>query len=460
MKQSITILASFTLFGGIASADTPATPNPATTAAQSSTAGQPGAMVLTLPQALDIAARQQPSLRQQKALADAAAGKVDQARVVLNPTLSLGGSLTAGSKVPQQCLLDPMNPLGGTSSCGGGFLTAGYGTGLSAIASWRITDFGLTKANVDAAEASAIAARAGIDTSVLDMRLGVENAYFESVARARLIKVAESTVHSEEGHLDQAKRFVAAQAKDPIEVAQATANLANARSALAQAHSNEAVALANLRAAIGWLDATRSPVVEGSWPDAPSDLPELTTLVASARTHRPEIIQLDKLIFAADASLTAAHAERRPYLSASAQTQWTPDTGNWSPQPTWSAGISLTWLAFDGGKSRADVRVAEANLAGSIANRDALLVTLTSALDAARAQIVANRANVQASTEAVEAAKQQLILAEGRYAQGLGSQIELTDAQTAVTTAQGNLVLAEYQLATAWAALRRAIGQI
>ncbi len=449
MKKSIAIIL---LLGGVASADPK--PNP-TGAAPSSTAGQAGAIVLTLQQALDIAARQQPSLRQQRATAEAAAGRVDQAKVIRLPTVSLGASLSTGSKSPTGCNDGTMN------TCGGGFFTAGLGTGLSAQASWRITDFGLTKANIEAAEASAVAAAAGIDTTVLDVKLSVESAYFEAVARARLIKVAQSTVASEERHLDQAKRFVAAQAKDPIEVAQAQSRAANARSALAQAQSNEALALANLRAAIGWLDASHSPVVEGSWPEAPADLPELTTLVETARKHRPEIVQLDKQIFASDASLTAAHAERRPILAATASTQWNPSsTSSWDPQPTWSAGISLTWLAFDGGKSKADVRVAEANLAGSIASRDALLVTLTSALDSARAQIVANRANVQASGEAIDAAKQQLILAEGRYAQGLGSQIELADAQTAVTTAQGNLVLAEYQLADAWAQLRRAVGQI
>jgi len=64
---------------------------------------------------------------------------------------------------------------------------------------------------------------------------------------------------------------------------------------------------------------------------------------------------------------------------------------------------------------------------------------------------------VRASTEAVAAARSELQLAEARYAQGLGSQIELTDAQTAVTTAEGNLVSAEFQLATAWAQLHRAV---
>src|SRR5439155_1531508 len=152
------------------------------------------------------------------------------------------------------------------------------------------------------------------------------------------------------------------QAKDPIEVAQAQSRAANARSALAQAESNAAVALANLRAAIGWVDPSRSPAVDPSWP-TPSDSepPDLGALVATGRQFRPEIVALP--------------------------------------------------------------------------------------------------AKAQASTEAVAAAQAQLKLAEARYTQGLGSQIELADAQTAVTTANGNLISAEWQLADAWAALRRALGE-
>src|SRR6185503_5044245 len=135
----------------------------------------------------------------------------------------------------------------------------------------------------------------------------------------------EATVKSEDAHLDQARRFVAAQAKDPIEVAQAQARDANAKSALAQAQSNEANALANLRSAMGWVDATNSPIVSADWP-TPSEAepPGLAALVDTARKLRPEVVQLDKEIEAADANLTAAHAERRPVLSASAQTAWSP----------------------------------------------------------------------------------------------------------------------------------------
>jgi outer membrane protein TolC len=331
-------------------------------------------------------------------------------------------------------------------------------SGISATANWRITDFGQTRANIRAAEANAEATAAGINTNNLDIRADVEAAYLEAVARERLIVVAEATVKSEEAHVDQAKRFVAAQAHDPIEVSQAQSRLANAQSSLAQAQSNSAVALANLRAAIGWLDPTRAPEVDPNWPEpADQEPPALPELVKQARAQRPEIIAADKQIQASEYSVDAAHAERRPVLSAQASSQWAPHTDNWSPDPTWSAGLTLSWQVFDGFRSRGDVRVANANLTSAKASRDALLVSLTSALEASRAQIIANRANVQASTEAVAAAQAELKLANARYANGLGSQIELADAQTAVTTAEGNLVQAQWQLANAWAGLERAI---
>jgi outer membrane protein TolC len=408
--------------------------------------------VLTLERAIEIAMRQQPSLRQTKAQAEAARGRVDLSRVGTRPTILLDASAATGSS----------QKLGTAAGTGGGpdFFSHSESTGLGAQASWRLYDFGQTAANIRAAELNADAAQAAIGTTTLDIRTSVETSYLEAVARRRLIQVAEATVKSEDGHLDQAKRFVAAQAKDPIEVAQAQSRDANAKSALAQAQSNEAIALANLRSAIGWVDPANAPTVAATWPTpAEIDPPPLAALVDTARKSRPEIVQLDKELAAADASLTAAHAERRPVLSASAQTQWSPGTNNWSPEPSWSAGLQLSWSLFDGGRSAADARIAQANVAGAAAARDALLVSLTSQLDLARSQIVANRANVAASTEAVTAARAQLHLADARYTQGLGSQIELADAQTAVTTAEGNLIQAEFQLATAWAQLRRATAQ-
>jgi OMF family outer membrane factor len=433
---------------------TTATPTPAAPGAQDPNAPTTSAGVetLSLERAIEIAMRQQPDLRIAKAQLEAANGRTDLARVARNPTISLQGTLSANNDRATVATVNGV-PTGGG---GNDFLTATAGTSLSASASWRIYDFGQTSLAIKAAALNAEATAAGVVTSTLDIRTNVETAYLEAVARRRLVQVAEATVKSEDAHLDQARRFVAAQAKDPIEVAQAQARDANAKSALALAQSNEAIALANLRSAIGWVEANNSPIVSSAFPTpSEADPPSLAALVDTARKRRPEIVQFDKQIAASDADVAAAHAERRPVLSAGASVVWLPGEGDWSPEPGWQASLTLGWQLFDGGRSSADVRIARAGMQVAIAQRDQLLVNLTSQLDSSRSQIIADRANVQASTEAVTAARAQLQLADARYAQGLGSQIELADAQTAVTTAEGNLVTAEFQLATAWAQLRR-----
>jgi outer membrane protein len=440
MKLRTVLLAALLASPSLAIAQPGATPppppqNPAPAAPSA------GAHVLTMADAVEIALHQQPSLRQSRAQLEASRGRIDQVRASQKPNVTLSANASVGG--------------GGSRD----FIDPGWNSSLGLGASWRITDFGQTAAQLRAARASSEATAAGVDTTTLDVRYDVESTYLEAVARARLVTVAEATVKSEEAHLDQARRFVAAQAKDPIEVVQAQARAANARAALAQAQSQAAIALANLRAAIGWVDPAQTIAVSQTWPEPPTDAPPaLPSLVETARGKRPEIIELDKQVAAADANIDAARAERRPVLSANASTQWSPGTNDVNPQPAWSAGLSLSWQLFDGGRSAADVRVARANRESALAQRDQLLLDLTSQLDSNRAQINANREATSASNEAVVSARAQLKLAEARYAQGLGSQIELADAQTAVTTAEGNLIQSEFQLATAWAALHRSLG--
>jgi outer membrane protein len=454
------LLGALLLASGVASAQSTAPAQPLPTAPKPAIRppGMSERMVLTLERAIEIAMQRQPALRQSRASVEAAQGRVDQARVSRRPTVNINGSVNVGSSRSGFC--QPVDGGGIPVTCGG-FFSPQTNTSIGASIQWRLYDFGQTAAQIRAAEASAAASEASVESNALDVRTSVEVAFLEAVARQQLVEVAEATVQSETLHVEQAQKFVAAQAKDPIEVVQSQARLANARSALAQAQTAQAIALANLRAAIGWVDPTRTPVVASEWPTPPvAEPPSLPELVEAARKNRPDIAALDKQIAAAEASYDAAAAGRRPVLSASASTQWNPSSTDWDPEPSWSAGLSLSWSLYDAGRASADKRIARANVISAEAQRDALLVNLTSDLEQARSQIIANRANVEASTEAVEAARQQLKLAEARYAAGLGSQIELTDAQFAVTTASGNLIQAEWQLASAWARLRRAVGQL
>jgi outer membrane protein len=80
-------------------------------------------------------------------------------------------------------------------------------------------------------------------------------------------------------------------------------------------------------------------------------------------------------------------------------------------------------------------------------------------VEQARLGVRAARATLGAATEAADAARERLVLAEGRYQTGVGSVLELADAQLALTTALGQRVQAEFQLAAARSQLLQALGR-
>ncbi len=121
--------------------------------------------------------------------------------------------------------------------------------------------------------------------------------------------------------------------------------------------------------------------------------------------------------------------------------------------------MNLAWTLFDGGLTSARVREADANLDSLRAQEEALRTSIRVALEQAVLGVRAARSSVQAATEAEANAREQLRLAEGRYQAGAGSIIELGDAQVAASTAAAQRVQADYNLASARAALLRALGR-
>jgi outer membrane protein len=124
-----------------------------------------------------------------------------------------------------------------------------------------------------------------------------------------------------------------------------------------------------------------------------------------------------------------------------------------------AAGLSLSWNIFQGGLTRAQVNEAEANVIAAVAQLDLQRLTIRSDVDGARLAVRAAKESLSATQEALVNARERLRLAEERYQVGVGSAIELGDAQVALTQAAAQVVQANDQLSTARAQLLRALGR-
>jgi outer membrane protein len=127
--------------------------------------------------------------------------------------------------------------------------------------------------------------------------------------------------------------------------------------------------------------------------------------------------------------------------------------------PSWAIGAQLLWPIFQGGITKGVVHTAEANLSYADAALEAERLQVRFDVLQAVLTLRATKVAIDASREALVNAREQLRLAEGRYQSGVGSIIELGDAQIAATNAAAQVVQADFNLATARAQLLTALGR-
>jgi outer membrane protein len=400
---------------------------------------------LTLRQALEMAATSQPLLRQSQAdLAIARAG-ADQSRASLLPQVSFSSKYQFGpsKQNPNQADL-PVTNLGTYA--------------LSLDADQLLYDFGQSQATYGAALARVTAQDGTVRQTMLDVRLRVRTAFFTVRANQALVAVARETLTNREIHQRRIRHLVDVGLRAPIDLAQATKDVTNARLALVNAETAERTAKAQLNQAIGTEGPTDYRVAEDVMAVVSGEEAGIDGLVEEAVSRRPDLAALTAQIQAQTLLAEAAGRSWYPSLKASsgAATNGTP-TAN--PSFNWNAGVGLSWPIFAGGEQQARAEQARATLLRLHAQTDLVRQQVRLLVEQSRLAVAAARAAVAIAADAIGDARTQLTMAESRYAAGLGSVLELGTAQQAYTDARAQEVQENLKLATARSQLLQALGR-
>ena len=425
-----------------------AAPPPATSA-------PPTQKTLTLSQAEELALRHQPTLRQARGQTEAAEGRVEEARSGYLPQASANGSYqrTTGNFALRPGALPGVNT---TSSSGWSTTTYNYyNLGLSA--SQLIYDFGQTSGRWRAAAANRDAAQMGELTAEQQALFSVRRAYFLVRADRDLIAVAEEALRNQEKHLVQIQAFVQAGIRPDIDLAQARTAVANARVQLVGAVNNNAVALAQLNQAMGIRERVVYDLADSALPTVAGEDGTLDALIDNALAMRPELATIQRQRRAQELTVAALRGAYGPSLGAAAGlTETGPSLDNLVPN--WFFGLTLSWSFLQGGLTTGQIHEANGTLATLAAQEDALRLSVGVDVEQGQLGVRAAKSSIDAAQEALLSARDQLRLAEGRYANGLGSVIELGDAQVAYSTAAAQDVQARFNLSSARAQLMSALG--
>jgi len=235
-------------------------------------------------------------------------------------------------------------------------------------------------------------------------------------------------------------------------VTQAQVQLANAELSLVTARNNVTLGRETLRNAMGLAGPLDFDIVDVL--ERPVIPIEDDRAVDLAYENRPEIRSIRLQREAAAQEVSALQKDYLPKLNGNAAYQW---SGSQYPlQDTWNVGAAVSLSVFNGGLTTAQVGEARANAKVLEANEASLKLSVALEVRQAVANVQQGAESIRVADKGLRQARENVELAEGRYATGAGSIIELTDAQASLATAEANRVQSLVNYRTAVASLERA----
>lgn len=403
-------------------------------------------MHLTLADAEKMALQNNPALTSAQFQA-AAAGQVPlEYRAGLEPTitgLATGVGADSGSRLAAGALNNPV-------------VYNRFGSGLSL--NQLITDFGRTSNLISAAKFRASAQGQQTEAIHAEILLETARAYFGVLRSQALLTVALQTVTARQLVADQVTQLAESKLKSQLDVSFARVNLADARLQLAGAQNDVKAALAQLATAIGIPAQQAFVLSEEPMPEPPVD--RVDPLIQEALQQRPELANLHLGATAAQRFLQAEKALSYPSIGVSATAGFVPAAEAVIPGRFGAIGANVTVPILNGGLFKA--RRTEAEMRLQSANKDVQDLENRIVRDVRVAYLNAETAyeRLSLTEQLLTQARLALDLSQSRYDLGLGSIVELSQAQLNMTSAQIVNTSAKYDYQSQYSLLQYQIGAL
>jgi outer membrane protein len=314
-------------------------------------------------------------------------------------------------------------------------------------------DFGRRHGFVSQRRFEAAAAAANQQLTELDLIFEVSRRYFDVLRAKQITRVYEQAVEQRQYHLHEAQVRSKAGLRPQIDVFVTQAELERAQLGLVDARNNYEDARAGLDNAMGLSD-TAPPyhVAEVLGYAQISD--NLSSLIKEAIRSRPDLKSMQDQASAMGARITEYRSDYFPTANAVAGYA---GMGTGLPAANnFNAGIVISWPIFNSFLTR-----------DQVAEADYTRRSIEEAIEDLRQQIIlqvqttflnwqASLKKLQFAEKALEASRVELELAQKRYETGLTDIVELEDAQRHYTDDDANYADALYGFAVDKAAVDQA----
>lgn len=394
----------------------------------------------TLADALASAYNHSGLLEQNRALLRAADEDVAIALAALRPIITWSASLKRSFGTSAT-----------TASMGATVGSASNTASLAVIAQLLLYDFGASQYAIDIAKESVLATRQSLISVEQQVLLRAVQAYMDVRQGIEVVALRQNNVRLITQELRAARDRFEVGEVTRTDVALAEARLAQARSGLAQAQGQLAIAAEAYRAAVGRAPGTLA---------APRHLPKTASSLDAARAvavrNHPDLIAQQFEVSAADLAILRAEAAMKPTLRLTGRLSASENIGNSNYSRGGEFGLEAGGPIYQGGQLSAQLRKAQAL---RDAQRGALHVIRHSVqqnvgvawsqlLVAQAARDAANR-QIRAARTAFRGVREEASLGARTTLDVLNAEQELLDAQASLISAISNEYVAAYSLLAA-----------
>jgi len=433
----------------------------------------PAARTVTLAEALAYARDHQPAVLAALARVRSEQANAAVPRAQYLPVLGVTGQFVEGTanNTTASYLSDSyvdLPRIGGTPTRNGSGATwRPYASTLAAAGgSQEIFDFGRIAAQTAAADARVTVAAHAADAQRLDIELNVEEAFFAVHAAKAILQASEGAYQRALVHRDFASAGVKSGLRSPIELTRAEADLTRFDTGRIKARGGVSIAQAVLATAVGAPELTLDAADEApAW----SDLPALPSAIQLASEREPHLREALSRLRQQELETRALGALTRPDLQLSATISARaggapPSNGGERPAgdgfvpsvPNWDGVLVLSWPLYDpsvAARQRAS-RTAEEIRRSEI---DLTRQQVVAAVEQAYVEVGVAREALPALQRELEAARANYAQADARFRAGLGTSVELADAEALRADAEIRVALGIFDVAKARAMFGRAI---
>ncbi len=392
---------------------------------------------LTLQQCIDIALKNHPALNASAGTIRQSESKIGQARSGFYPQITFQSGYSRVGPAPTSLRSDPYNYYSNTLNL-----------------NQTLFDFGKTWTQVDIAKLNKESTEADFQDVTASIILGVKDTYYSFLKAKMSETVAVETVNQFQQHYEVAKAFFETGKSSKIDVTSAEVNLSNARIQLISAQNALRIAQVNLNKAMGVVSAPQYDVQEEFHLELTDLL--LESALAQAYENRPDLASITRKKDAMEKNVNLQKIGYLPVLSGNAAYGYAGD--DTSMDKSWNVGIALTFPLFTGLSTKYAVEEARANLDIARANEESIKQKIYLEVESAWLKRKEAFERIEVGRIIVRQAEESVELARGRYATGVGSSIEITDAMIKLNNAKMTYINALSDFSFAQASLEKAIG--